>query len=279
MDMSTLAGIIAGCAFMIISILLDGELGSYYDLPSIMITLGGTFAATLVAYPFERLASMPKVAKNLFFSIEEKPQNIISTIIELANIARKEGLLALEEAAYRIGDPFLQKGILLIVDGTDPELVRNILETELNFIEERHEEAQGVFETMASLAPGYGMIGTLIGLINMLRKLDDPSSIGPSMSVALVTTFYGSLLANLFFSPMVTKLKYKSRREMLLKEIMLEGMLSIQAGENPRIIGEKLKAFLPPKDRIMEEEDSMEGNEQQWQGENPLSRSREEMSG
>ena len=278
MDMSTLAGIIAGCAFMIISILLDGELGSYYDLPSIMITLGGTFAATLVAYPFERLASMTKVAKNLF-SIEEKPQNIISTIIELANIARKEGLLALEEAAYRIGDPFLQKGILLIVDGTDPELVRNILETELNFIEERHEEAQGVFETMASLAPGFGMIGTLIGLINMLRKLDDPSSIGPSMSVALVTTFYGSLLANLFFSPMATKLKYKSRREMLLKEIMLEGMLSIQAGENPRIIGEKLKAFLPPKDRIMEEEDSMEGNEQQWQGENPLSRSREEMSG
>lgn len=279
MDMSTLAGIIAGCAFMIISILLDGELGSYYDLPSIMITLGGTFAATLVAYPFERLASMPKVAKNLFFSIEEKPQNIISTIIELANIARKEGLLALEEAAYRIGDPFLQKGILLIVDGTDPELVRNILETELNFTEERHEEAQGVFETMASLAPGFGMIGTLIGLINMLRKLDDPSSIGPSMSVALVTTFYGSLLANLFFSPMATKLKYKSSREMLLKEIMLEGMLSIQAGENPRIIEEKLKAFLPPKDRIMEEEDSMEGNEQQWQGENPLSRSREEMSG
>ena len=279
MDMSTLAGIIAGCAFMVISIMLDGNLGSYYDLPSIMITVGGTFAATLVAYPFKRLVSMVKVSKNLFFSVEDNPQSIISMIIELANIARKEGLLALEEAAYRIEDPFLQKGILLIVDGTDPELVRNILETELNFIEERHEEAQGVFETMASLSPAYGMIGTLIGLINMLKKLDDPSSIGPSMSVALVTTFYGSLLANLFFSPMATKLKYKSAREMLLKEIMLEGMLSIQAGENPRIIEEKLKAFLPPKDRIIGDEDSIEGNEQGWQGEDVLSRSREEMSG
>lgn len=261
MDMSTLAGIIAGTAFMVIGILLNGDLGSFYDLPSIMIVLGGTFAATMIAYPFDRIANLIKVAKNLFINVEDKPQTIISRIIELANIARKEGLLALEEAAYRIDDRFLQKGILLIVDGTDPELVRHILETKLNFIEERHGEAQGIFESMASLAPGYGMIGTLIGLINMLKKLDDPSSIGPSMSVALVTTFYGSLLANLFFGPMATKLKYKTAREILLKEIMLEGMLSIQAGENPRIIEEKLKAFLPPKDRVTEEEISTEGDE------------------
>lgn len=249
MDMSTLAGIIAGCAFVVVGIILDGDLGSFYDLPSIMITMGGTFAATMIAYPLGRLANILKVAKNLFFTTEDKPQDIISRIIELANIARKEGLLALEEAAYRVDDPFLQKGILLIVDGTDPELVRNILETELNFIEERHQEGQGIFETMASLAPAYGMVGTLIGLINMLKNLDDVASLGPSMSVALVTTFYGSLLANLFFGPMATKLKYRSAREILLREIMLEGMLSIQAGENPRIIEEKLKAFLPPNER------------------------------
>ncbi len=254
MDMSTLAGIIAGCAFMVIGILLDGTLDSFYDLPSIMIVLGGTFAATMIAYPFNRLANIVKVAKNLFFTSEPKPQEIISRIIDLANVARKEGLLALEEAAYRIDDNFLQKGILLIVDGTDPELVRNILETELNFIEERHQEGQGIFETMASLAPAYGMIGTLIGLINMLKNLHDVESLGPSMSVALVTTFYGSILANLLFTPMATKLKYRSAREILLKEIMLEGMLSIQAGENPRIIEEKLKAFLPPNDRVSEEE-------------------------
>lgn len=261
MDVSTLAGIIAGIAFIVVGIVLDGTLDSFYDLPSIMIVLGGTLSAVLVSYPLNRLGNFTKVVKKLFFSTEEKPQEIITRIIELANIARKEGLLALEEAAYRIDDPFLQKGILLIVDGTDPELVRNILETELNFIEERHQEGQGIFETMASLSPAFGMIGTLIGLINMLKRLDDPATLGPSMSVALVTTFYGSIMANLFFTPMAIKLKYKSSREILLKEIMLEGMLSIQAGENPRIIEEKLKAFLPPKDRYVEEEYTAEGNE------------------
>lgn len=261
MDMSTLAGIIAGIAFIVVGILLDGSLNSYYDLPSIMIVFGGTLAAIMISYPFNRLVNFTRIIKKLFFTIEEKPQSAISMIIELANIARKEGLLALEEAAYRIDDSFLQKGILLIVDGTDPELVRNILETELNFIEERHQEGQGIFETMASLSPAFGMIGTLIGLINMLRRLDDPSSLGPSMSVALVTTFYGSIMANLFFTPMAVKLKYKSSKEILLKEIMLEGMLSIQAGENPRIIEEKLKAFLPPKDRAIDEKNPIEEDE------------------
>ena len=261
MDISTLAGIIAGTVFIIVGILVSGNLGSYYDLPSIMIVLGGTIAATMISYPFNRLVKFTQVTKKLFLTTEDKPQDIISRIIELANVARKEGLLALEEAAYRIDDPFLQKGILLIVDGTDPELVRNILETELNFIEERHQQSQGVFETMGSLSPAFGMIGTLIGLINMLKDLDDPSTLGPNMSVALVTTFYGSVLANLFFIPMSVKLKYKSSREILLKEIMLEGMLSIQAGENPRIIEEKLKAFLPPKERAKEEKNSIEGDE------------------
>lgn len=261
MDVSTLAGIVAGVAFIIVGIILGGTLQSFYDLPSIMIVFGGTIAATMVSYPFRRLISFTKVVKKLFLTSDEKPQEAIVRIIELANIARKEGLLALEEAAYGTDDPFLQKGILLIVDGTDPELVRNILETELDFVEERHQEGQGIFETMASLAPAFGMIGTLIGLINMLKNLDDPSTLGPSMSVALVTTFYGSMLANLFFTPMAIKLKYKSSQEILLNEIMLEGMLSIQAGENPRIIEEKLKAFLPPSDRINREGNPPEEDE------------------
>ncbi|NLJ67188.1 MAG: motility protein A [Clostridiales bacterium] len=261
MDVSTLAGIVAGVAFIIVGIILGGTLQSFYDLPSIMIVFGGTIAATMVSYPFRRLISFTKVVKKLFLTSDEKPQEAIVRIIELANIARKEGLLALEEAAYGTDDPFLQKGILLIVDGTDPELVKNILETELDFVEERHQEGQGIFETMASLAPAFGMIGTLIGLINMLKNLDDPSTLGPSMSVALVTTLYGSMLANLFFTPMAIKLKYKSSQEILLKEIMLEGMLSIQAGENPRIIEEKLKAFLPPSDRINREGNPPEEDE------------------
>ena len=145
---------------------------------------------------------------------------------------------ALEDAAYQLGDEFLQKGILLIVDGTDPELVKNIMETELAFLEERHKEGQSIFETMGTLAPAFGLIGTIIGLINMLKQLDNPSAIGPGMAVALVTTFYGAMFANLIFIPIAGKLKVRSREEVLIKEVMIEGMLSIQAGENPRIIEE-----------------------------------------
>ena len=157
---------------------------------------------------------------------------------------------SLEEATEALDDEFLKKGLMLVVDGTDPELVRNLLETELDFIEQRHKAGQGLFESMATAAPGFGMIGTLIGLINMLGSLDDPTTIGPSMAVALITTLYGSLIANLFFSPMANKLKVKSGEEILEREIMVEGLLSIQAGENPRIIEEKLKAFLPPSMRV-----------------------------
>lgn len=233
--------------FIAWGILADGGIGSYLDFASFMIVIGGTVAATLVAYPMGKVFEAIKIASKGFANKEVEPEEIIGTIIGLANTARKEGLLALEEAAEEIEEEFLRKGVMLIVDGTDPELVRNLLETELAFIEERHGEGQGIFEAMGSFAPAFGMIGTLIGLINMLERLDDPSAIGPSMAVALVTTFYGSLLANLVFLPLANKLKLRSREEILRKEIMVEGLLSIQAGENPRIIEEKIKAFLPPK--------------------------------
>ncbi|WP_250160290.1 motility protein A [Clostridiisalibacter paucivorans] len=148
---------------------------------------------------------------------------------------------------------------MLIVDGTDPELVRNILETELIFTEERHGEGQGIFETMGTFAPAFGMIGTLIGLINMLKELEDPSTVGPNMSVALITTFYGAVLANLIFLPVANKLKGRSKKELAKKEMMVEGLLSIQAGENPRIIEEKLKTFIAPQFR--EREAAMESEE------------------
>jgi chemotaxis protein MotA len=247
MDISTVAGMILGVAFLIVGIMINGTLGTYYDLASIMITLGGTFAATLISFPLPKFMETLRSVKHIFLVREMNAAQAIDRIIELANVARKEGLLALEEAAMQLDDDFLKKGILLIVDGTDPELVRNILETELSFVEERHGTGQSLFETMGSLAPAFGMIGTLIGLINMLRTLDDPSSVGPNMAVALVTTFYGAVLAYLFFLPMARKLKIRSKEEILLKEILVEGMLSIQAGENPRIIEEKLVAFLSPK--------------------------------
>ncbi|MDK2902719.1 MAG: chemotaxis protein MotA [Clostridiales bacterium] len=247
MDIATIAGLIAGIAFIAIGILLNASLLTYYDLPSIMITLGGTIASTLISYPLTNVFNTLGIIKNVFFAKKQNPKDIMDIILNMANTARREGLLALEEAAYQLDDPFMRKGILLVVDGTDPELVKNIMETELNYIEERHKQGWGILESMGNYAPAFGMIGTLIGLINMLKNLNDPDTIGPNMAVAIITTFYGSVLANLIFLPMAQKLKVRSAEEMLLKELVLEGVLSIQAGENPRIIEEKLKAFLPPR--------------------------------
>lgn len=246
MDISTLIGIIAGMGLVLWGIMSTGQLGWFWSFSSALIVVGGTIAATFVAYPLNKVLETFKVVKKAFSNTDFKPGTIINEIIDLANVARREGLLALEEAVEQIQDEFLNKGVMLIVDGTDPELVKNILETELSFLEERHGQGQGLFDMMGTLAPAFGMIGTLIGLVVMLAQLDDPSTIGPSMAVALITTFYGSLMANLIFIPIAKKLKIKSREEVLLKEIMIEGLLSIQAGENPRIIEEKLKAFLPP---------------------------------
>lgn len=249
MDISTLVGLIAGTIFMIVSILLSGRLSLFWDAASVMIVFGGAFSSLLIAYPLPKYLEALKTAKYAFTSIKVEPKGVIKQINELALAARKEGLLALEEMATRMEDPFLKKGVLLIVDGTDPELVRSILETELTFIETRHKDNQSFWNNLAELGPAWGMIGTLIGLIAMLDSLDDPTTIGPKMAVALITTLYGSVLANFFATPVANKLKIKSNEEILLKEVMIEGLLSIQAGENPLVIQEKLKAFLSPTDR------------------------------
>jgi len=249
LDISTVIGLFLGILVMIGGILASGELSSYWNFASIIIVLGGTMASTLTCFPLKNFLNTSKVIKKAFFYKEESPDEVIGEIINLANIARKEGLLSLEEYAENLNDRFLQKGIMLIVDGTDPELVRNILDTELIFLEERHADGQSIFETMGRYAPAFGMIGTLIGLINMLKYLDDASAIGPNMAVALVTTFYGSALANVVFLPLANKLKVRSKSEVLIKELMIEGLLAIQAGENPRIIEEKLKTFISPEMR------------------------------
>lgn len=263
MDIASIAGLALGIFFIVFTIMASGNIMGYIDFYSVLITFGGTFAATTFAFPFDSLKEGLMALRYVFVYKEFDAETVIKVIIDLANTARKEGLLALEEAAQQLQDDFLQKGIMLIVDGTDPELVRNILETELAFIEERHKGNQNVFETMGTLGPGFGMIGTLIGLINMLANLKDPSSVGPNMSVAIVTTFYGSLIANLFCTPIVNKLKIRSSQEILMKEVTLEGMLSIQAGENPRIIEEKLKAFLSPRMRknVRNDKQEIEGEE------------------
>jgi len=249
LDIASLAGLIGGLLLITTAIAMGSSLTDFWNAPSVMITLGGTFAATFVNYPLGQVLGVVKILRNVFLHKAVPPSQVIGTLVTFAEKARREGLLALEEEAERLEDPFLQKGVQLVVDGTDPELVRSILETELAFLEDRHKAGQGIFDTMGALAPAFGMLGTLIGLIQMLKKLDDPNAIGPGMAVALLTTFYGVILANLIFLPIAGKLKVRSAEEILLKEVMIEGILSIQAGDNPRIVEEKLKAFLAPKMR------------------------------
>lgn len=269
MELGVIIGVVAGWIFIFLSILLNAEMDvtkviGFIDMPSVMITLGGCLASTIVAHPVPKLLNAMKAVKNVLKPKKIDPTDAITHIIELANLARKEGILALEDASQSMEDTFLQKGVMLVVDGTDPELVRNILETELSYIEGRHKEVQGVWEYIASQGPAWGMIGTLIGLVMMLKQMDDPSSIGPSMSVAIITTFYGSLVANFGATPIATKMKIYSGDEILMKEVLIEGILSIQAGENPRIIEEKLKAFLSPalRNNVGEKEEAPQAGDE-----------------
>lgn len=252
MDLASLLGCIFGFAMCIFGIVFDGssvdfsKVGNFVDVPSIIITIGGSMTGLLAANTMSDFINGFKSFTLVFKAVNNDPSEIIANIINLSNIARKEGLLALEEAASGIEDEFLKKGIMLVVDGTDPELVRGILETDLICVEGRHKSVIGFWEKWAELGPAWGMIGTLIGLVNMLQKMDDASAIGPAMAVALLTTLYGSLIANWLCNPTASKLKVNNEGEMMMKEITIEGLLSIQAGENPRVIEEKLKSFLSP---------------------------------
>lgn len=254
MDITTIIGLIGGVLVIFFGIVTGADhfagLPHFGDAPSVIITIGGTFLCMLF-----QSKSIPKYLENLkSFSLvmkvsEVNEAKVIGDIVNLSNVARKEGLLALEEMANNLEDEFLKKGIMLIVDGTDPELVRNIMETELASVDKRHNEKIGFWGNMAGMGPAWGMIGTLIGLVNMLYNMEDMSAIGPNMAVALLTTLYGSVLANWICVPLSVKLTQKNDEEITIKEIMVEGLLSIQAGENPRVIEEKLKSFLSPNDK------------------------------
>ena len=252
MDIASLVGLILGAVMVVFGILSSGGniVDDFMDLPSVIITIGGSLAGTLASH---KLADFIGGLKSIGLAMKEPSvgdaSEVISNIINLSNISRKEGLLALEEATHDMDDEFLKKGINLVVDGTDPDLVRGILETDLINLEARHKKVIGFWEKWAELGPAWGLIGTLIGLVNMLKNLTDSSSIGPNMAVALLTTLYGSLIANWLAGPTAAKLKVNNDMEIMMREITVEGLLSIQAGENPRVIEEKLKSFLAPSDR------------------------------
>lgn len=255
MDIASILGLLlcfGMCAYGIIDSAGLENINRYVDIPSMIITFGGSFFAVMAMYSMKDYIGGFKSFMLVFKAPEFDMSAVIHKIIDLSNVARKEGLLSLEEAASELDDDFMKKGILLIVDGTDPELVRGIMETELVSVEDRHKKRIAFWDDLGAMGPAWGMIGTLIGLVNMLYEMDDPSTLGPSMAVALITTLYGSLLANWICAPVAGKLKANNTLEIMMKEIMIEGLLSIQAGENPRVIEEKLKSFLPPAERTVQ---------------------------
>ena len=259
MDPTTIIGIAAGFGFIVFGCMSGGSLSNFWDPGSVLIVLGGTFSAVIASFPLDKLKKMGKHMTKLIAGKKYQPEPVIETIIEFAQMARKDGLLVLEEKANELEDPFFKKGILLVVDAMEAEKVREILENEVGSMIERHDGEVAIYEKASSYAPAFGMIGTLVGLVNMLNNMSDPNSIGPQMAVALITTLYGSLLANWICTPIAMKLKMNNDEECRMKEIMVEGLLSIQAGENPRVIEEKLKSFLAPKDRTASEGGEADG--------------------
>ena len=262
MEIGSLIGLIVAGLSIILSMLIAADfnvglvLYAFIDYPSLLIVFGGSFGALFIAYPLKSVLGAFKAFGKILFPMKMDSKSAIVEIVDLANLARREGLLALEERASNMEDPFLKKGIGLIVDGTDPELVRSILETEMSYIETRHANARGVWGYLGAAAPSWGMMGTFIGLILMLLNLDDPDMLGPGMATALITTFYGAIVAAYIGIPVENKLKFFNGEEIIFREILVEGMLSIQAGENPRIIEEKLKSFLSPAIRALLNESS-----------------------
>ena len=246
MDLTSLIGFLVTWILVFASMASGGNIGAYIDVPSLMITVGGAVGATIISNPGDRLKAIGGCLRSVFISHAPDMVGMVQMIVSFAEKARREGLLSLEADVAEVESDFMRKAIQLVVDGTDPELVRAILDTEIGVFEDRHSANKAVFDNLTEFAPSFGMIGTLIGLIAMLGNLQDVNALGPGMAVALITTMYGSMMANMLCSPISKKLAARSAEEVKSMELMVEGILAIQAGENPRIVEEKLKVYMPP---------------------------------
>lgn len=248
MDIMTILGWVFGFGLIAFGMFFDEattkfmfqRFGDFVNLPSLAITVGGTISALMVAFPMKAFANVPKHLKICIIPPKYDPYTCIEQISEFAREARMKGLLSLEDKLNETNDEFLKSSLMLVVDSVDPEKVHELLELELDHLDERHAQDRGFYDKGGAFAPGFGMIGTLVGLVNMLQQMEDPDSIGPAMGVALLTTLYGSMLSNLFFSPLSNKLKVRHEEEFLCKTIICRGVEAIQAGENPKFIEEKL---------------------------------------
>ena len=243
MDLATLIGIVGAVGCIIAAILMGGEMGMFINGPSIMIVIAGSLAVVMMKFPLSTMIGSLGVALKAFVHKSQSPSEIIEQSIELANVARKEGLLGLE--SVEVENEFLAKGITMVVDGNAPELVSKILSKEISLSIERNENGLNFFKALGDVAPAMGMIGTLIGLVQMMSNMSDPKSIGPAMAIALLTTLYGAVIANVIALPIADKLAIRSNEERLTKSMILESISAIQEGLNPRMIEGLLNVYLP----------------------------------
>lgn len=254
LDLATLIGLIGAFAIVLASILIGGSAGTFINTPSLFIVLGGTALVTMMKFSLGQFMSAASIAVKAFLHKPSSPEELIGTAVQLAKTARQGGLLALEDA--EVPDEFMKSGLSLVIDGHPGEVVRSMLSKDIHQTLQRHSDGQDIFKAIGDVGPAMGMIGTLIGLVQMLSSMDDPKQIGPAMAVALLTTLYGALLANLFALPIADKLAVRSREESFRKSLIIDALLSIQSGQNPRVIENMLETYLPKSKRQQDEFDA-----------------------
>ena len=246
-DALTPLGLLAGVVLVGFGIIANAGINnflSFIDIASLVIVLGGVTAALLVSFPLKDVKHMFKISRQAFSVQKYDLPELIQTFVKLSTKARREGILSLEAELENVDEPFLRKGILLAIDGIEPDVISDILQAEISAMEERHRKGRHMLERAGEYAPAWGMTGTLIGLVLMLNNLKDPETLGPNMAIAILTTFYGVVLANLVFIPLAVKLERKTDEEVFFRQIIIEGVIGVQSGENPKILEEKLSAFL-----------------------------------
>ncbi|HDS15823.1 MAG TPA: motility protein A [Proteobacteria bacterium] len=247
MDFATILGVFSAFSLVLAAIAGDGGLLVFWNLPSLLIVIGGTFGATLINYPLVEFANLLRYLKNALFTDRMPLSEDIEFLVQLVRDSRKDGILALENHSNDVTlDPFMRQGLVLLVDGLKADMIEEILSLDIDSMRERHELGANIFTTMGTIAPAMGLVGTLIGLVQMLQRMNDPETIGPAMAVALLTTFYGAVLANFIFLPLAGKLRRRSQRELFSRRLIAEGLVAIARGDNPQILQYRLEAFLPP---------------------------------
>lgn len=254
MDLSSIIGVVSGLGFVLMGIMLGSGIMLFWNLPSVVIVVGGSLAATMIAFPLSDVLGFFKATIKVFMFKIEKPENIIANLVEISNKARKGGLLSIEGDIKNTSDPYFAKALQMVVDGVKTVDIAAIMQKKMSVTSDQHKVGIALLSSMGAYAPAFGMVGTLIGLVQMLANLDDPSTIGPKMAVAMITTFYGAIMANLFFIPMSDKLKIRSEEEISNMNIIYEGVISIREGEHPRLMEDKLNVYLSEGKQASSEE-------------------------